>query len=126
MKKYFINFKKLEDTKTRSAWERGVKEYAEELAEGFEAGFNTRNDIFGDLLGGAQNWKQYSWGGCALIYNEDIAERLCSPSEFKSRRGGEWKPNRHEEWLDVQARALAQAAILISRCCEEADVIDII
>ncbi len=35
------------------------------------------------MLNGASNWRQFSYGGSALIYNEEIAERLCSPSEFK-------------------------------------------
>lgn len=46
----------------------------------------------------------------ALIYNGDIAKLLCSPSELKRTRNGERRPNNREEWLDTQARALAQAA----------------
>jgi len=62
------------------------------------------------MLNGAQNWYQYSWGGCSLIYDRDIAERLCTPSELKRTKNGERRPNQNEEWLDVQARALRQAA----------------
>nr|DAP26633.1 MAG TPA: hypothetical protein [Bacteriophage sp.] len=62
------------------------------------------------MLNGAQDWEQYSWGGSALIYDYDIAERLCCPSELKKTRNGERRPNSREEWLDVQARALYQAA----------------
>lgn len=62
------------------------------------------------LLNGADDWNAYSWGGCALCYDGDIAERLCSPSELKKTRNGERRPNSREEWLDVQARALYQAA----------------
>ena len=39
-----------------------------------------------DLLNGASDWNQYSWGGCSLIYNSDIAERVCSPSKLKRQR----------------------------------------
>ena len=67
------------------------------------------------LLNGADSWGQYSWGGCSLIYNGDIAERLCSPSEFKKCREGERRPNAREEWLDTQARALYQACNRIKR-----------
>ncbi|HZK45919.1 MAG TPA: hypothetical protein VFD34_06795, partial [Clostridia bacterium] len=67
------------------------------------------------LLNGADNWNQYSYGGSALIYDGDIAERLCSPSEYKRSREGERRPNSREEWLDVQARALNQAANMIIR-----------
>ena len=62
------------------------------------------------MLNGAQDWEQYSWGGSALIYDGDIAERLCCPSELKKTRNGERRPNSREEWLDVQARALYQAS----------------
>ena len=98
--------------KDRSAWDRGVTEYALDLldnieAESLDAPVSITKE---DLLNGAQDWSQYSYGGSALIYDCDIAERLCSPSELKRCRGGDWRPNRNEEWLDVQARALNQAA----------------
>lgn len=109
--------------KERSAWKKGVKEYSFELLENLEGqienGYLT-NEIFESpklldkaMLNGAENWSQYSWGGCSLIYDGDIAERLCTPSELKRTRNGERKPNRNEEWLDVQTRALYQAAIQI-------------
>ena len=68
----------------RSAWQRGVAVYATMLLEDFEG-----DEFVGSpadrkaLLNGAANWKQYSDGGCALIYDSDIAETLCSPSELK-------------------------------------------
>ena len=95
-------------TPARSAWRRGVKEYALEMIEGAEEGFAPVS-----LLNGAESWRAYSYGGCALIYDADIAERLCSPSEFRKTREGERAPNSRETWLDVQARALGQAATLI-------------
>ena len=104
--------KEIESMKARSAWEIGVKKYAYELIEDLEI-----EDIPTDsqklknlLLNGADNWKQYSWGGSALICDCDIAKRLCTQSELKNVKGGERKPNKYEEWLDVQARALDQAA----------------
>ena len=42
-----------------------------------------------DLLNGAQNWEQYSYGGCAEVYDGDICERLCTESEKKKTHGGE-------------------------------------
>lgn len=110
----------LEAMNTRSAWKRGVNAYAlellEELEEAISGGYFDAEDLDApkmldkQLLNGARDWAQYSWGGCSLIYNGEIAERLCSPSELKKTRGGEWRPNSREEWLDVQARALYQAA----------------
>ena len=111
MKKIEI-IEKLEGIKTRSKWEKGVIVYALELLE----------DIGEDeeitearLLNGADNWSQYSWGGCSLIYDEDICERLATPSEQKKTKNGQYRPNKNEEWLDTQARALHQAALKIKR-----------
>ena len=67
------------------------------------------------MLNGARDWNAYSWGGSALIYDGDIAERLCTPSELKRTRHGERRPNSREEWLDTQARALYQACNRVSR-----------
>lgn len=97
--------KELENRKDRSAWDKGVTKYALELLEGLESEEITKEL----LLNGADNWDRYSYGGCSLIYDCDIAERLCTPSELKKRRGGELNPNSNEEWLDIQARALSQA-----------------
>lgn len=110
--------------KTRSAWNRGVSVYAFYLLEDLEANPTYDGRIPSDpreltawLLGGAKNWKQFSEGGCALIYDIDIAERLCSPSELKrlTNKDGLLKdrPNPRETWLECQARALHQAATLI-------------
>lgn len=117
--------KALDEEKTRSAWSRGVKEYAAELIgdldEAIAGGWFDPADIGAplmlkkQLLNGAGDWSQYSWSGCSLIYNEDIAARLCTPSELKKTRNGERRPNAREEWLDTQARALNQAARMVQR-----------
>lgn len=113
------------ERRARSAWDKGVNAYALELLESLEeaanGGYFDPDDLHAPkilnkaLLNGADNWNQYSWGGCSLIYDSDIAERLCTPSELKKTRNGERKPNAREEWLDTQARALYQAASLIKR-----------
>ena len=99
---------------------RGVKVYALELLEGYEGEEIPENweVLKADLLNGAENWKAYSWGGCSLIYNQDIAKRLSTASELKITRNGERKPNAQEEWLDCQARALYQACNLIYRAIQ--------
>lgn len=97
-------------TKSRSKWQRGVFDYALELAE--ELGEEvpaTFAELKRELLNGASDWFQYSWGGCSLIYNADICERLATPSEQKRTNFGDRRPNVNEEWLDTQARALQQA-----------------
>ena len=112
----------LEAHKDRSAWGRGVNAYALELLEELRerAAYEGRNPEPGKecrewMLNGAQDWAQYSWGGSSLIYDGDIAERLCTPSELKKTRNGERRPNSREEWLDTQARALHQACNRVSR-----------
>ncbi len=106
--------------RARSAWDKGVNLYALELLDSIRdlPAADSRQEIQKALLNDARDWKEYSLGGCSLCYNSDIAERLCSPSELKRTRGGEWRPSRYEEWLDVQARALYQAFRLICRAAE--------
>lgn len=112
----------LEARNDRSAWSRGVNVYALELVEELEelSRYEGRNPEPGAeckawMLNGAKDWRQYSWGGSSLIYDGDIAERLCTPSELKKNRNGERRPNNQEEWLDVQARALWQACSRVLR-----------
>ena len=99
----------------RSAWDRGVKAYAVELVESLEDDADLSNEVMlaKALLNGASSWAQYSEGGCTLVYNADIAERLCPPSELKRAKWGMLPPNCRENWLEVQARALWQAHRLI-------------
>lgn len=110
----------LEQRKDRSAWDKGVTVYAlelvEQLTDAARRGYIDAPDLMAPrmlrkaLLNGADDWSAYSWGGCSLIYNSDIAERLCCPSDLKRTRNGARRPNSREEWLDTQARALFQAA----------------
>lgn len=101
-------------------------ELLEELKEGVNGGYisadnlNTPADFSRALLNGASDWSGYSWGGGSLIYNGDIAARLCCPSELKKTREGERRPNSREEWLDVQARALSQAARVVRMAYQKA------
>lgn len=107
----------IEAMKPRSAWSKGVKAYALELLADLphNVNYGSIESLKCDMLNGASDWNHYSWGGCSLIYNEDIAERLCTPSELKRTKHGENRPNAREEWLDTQARALCQAARHIFR-----------
>ena len=122
MKKIEEIRKALEERKDRSAWNKGVTVYALELLEVYEerAEYEGRDaedkkEFREWIKKGADGWEAYSWGGCSLIYNEDIGERLCCPSELKKTRNGERRPNGREEWLDVQARALYQASNRLTR-----------
>lgn len=107
----------------RSAWRRGVLLYAREMVEDLDAGtVLTRDTARRVVLNGAEDARQYSEGGCALIYDSDIAERLCTPSELRRKRGGDLPPNSTETWLDVQTRAIHQAVALVHRQTRRAKV----
>lgn len=113
----------IEARKDRSAWDRGVNDYAVELLDNLAE--LTRDDLADlkivrrALLNGADSWQQYSYSGSALIYDSDIAERLCTPSQLKRCRGGEWNLSSRENWLDVQARALRRAGFRVEAAIKE-------
>jgi hypothetical protein len=103
----------------RSAWSRGVRDYALLILENLESldpdDFFSWSIVERALLNGAGDWREYSEGGCALIYDSDIAAALCSPSELRRTDNGRRMPSRSENWIDVQTRALHQAAAMVRR-----------
>ena len=105
----------IESRKARSAWGKGVREFAMDLLYYYSESirFSKLELNQETLLNGATDWSQYSYGGCALICDYQIAERLCNNTELKRTSHGERNPNRNETWLDVQARALSQAAKML-------------
>lgn len=103
----------------RSVWAKAVKDDAISLVtetELNETDLSNTTLLEKALLNGAENWSQFSWGGCWFIYNCDIARHYSNRTELKITKNGECRPNKHEEWLDVQARALYQACRLIKNC----------
>lgn len=115
MKKIELIKVELEKHVDRSAWGMGVTDYAGDLLDNVEVAERNGNKLerLSDwrlaMLNGARDWVEYSYGGCAFIYDGDIANRLSTPSELVRKRYGELNPNSRETWLDVQARALYQA-----------------
>lgn len=104
----------------RSTWTKGVCNYCFDFIQDlkdWEIKTIEVNKLKTLLLNGARNWDDYSWGGSSLIYNDEIAKRLCTPSEFRRKKEGKLKPNKREEWLDTQARALCQACYLLESLC---------
>ena len=63
----------------KSAWDRGVTAYALDLLDASADSSAAELDR-SSLLNGASSWTEYSYGGSALIFDSDIAERLCTPS----------------------------------------------
>lgn len=111
--------KEVEKIPARSTWAKAVKEDALWLLEStlmdgtVEFYFESPASLEERLLQGASSWREFSYGGGALIYDFDIAKHYCTPSELKRIKNGEKAPNKEESWLDVQARALFQAWRLI-------------
>lgn len=122
-------------TKRLSKWNRGVYQYAIELAENLRCSQDGK-DFFDRLLNGAFSCarngifpndklinacKEYSEGGCSLIYDDDICDRLSTASEKKrqTRKNGKLgKPNAFESWIDVQTRAIFQACLMLNNLSE--------
>ena len=109
----------IEKKAVRGSWNKGVKVYALELLDNVTEEDMVNNTMLKKaLLNGAGNWQEYSYGGCSLIYDRGIAERLCNPSELKRTMNGKRRPNIFESWMDVQTRALYQACqLIISTVC---------
>ena len=114
--------KSINQIKSRSTWNKAVKidalDFIEKLQEANEyspidpAVLCDRKKIETILLNGAENWEQYSWGGCALIYDDDIKSHYLTPSEQKRYKGNLVDGC---NVLTVQARALHQAANIVCR-----------
>lgn len=96
--------------KARSKWEKGVLEYATDLLDYIPDDVTPTETM---LLNGARDWNQYSDSGCALVFDQDICERLCTPSEQERKDYGRLSPGIGESWIGTQTRALKQAAEFI-------------
>ena len=99
----------------RSAWGRGVQAAAVEIVESVDyidelpASYKPFERA---LLGDARDWSQYSWGGCSLCCNVEIAERYMTPSGLKRYMAPGHEASEGfggEQLLDMQARALRAA-----------------
>ncbi len=105
-----------------SAWDRGLISYAYQLLDNglmtservtVPAPDHITRELATWLMGGAGSWRAYSYGGCALVCDSEIARTLCAPWELRKTCYGARRPNARETWLDVQTRALMQAAAWI-------------
>ena len=101
--------------KPRSAWSRGVNNIAMNIVseileecDGNDAPHFNRVDDFSKHFYGV-SLREAVDGGCFLIYDYDIAENFCTPSELKRVKNGERNPNIRETWLDVMYRGAYQA-----------------
>lgn len=97
----------------RSCWGRGVasliSDYAEKVLKEHDGEKVSNKDFFRLWSCGADTIRDAVYGGSFDIYNYDIAKRLCTPSELKKSNEGMRNPNKRENWLDVETRAIYQA-----------------
>lgn len=104
----------------RTAWERGVLQYASDL---FGAYVDSRditdlNVRIGkiseaDLLRGAESWQQYGAMGRALIWDRDICLRLGTKYQIQKTERGQKQPSRGGTWKELQVKALGEAAQIV-------------
>lgn len=103
----------------RSAWDRGVAKYALDIisdltGRGIKEVTPESPLFLKQCLNGAESWEQYSNGGCSLICDFEIVERLATNNEKRKFKAGLLvRPNAWESWLDCQGRALNQAFRLL-------------
>ena len=97
-----------------SAWAKGVFQYELDMIENINDYYENIDIVdireFKSLcLNGGTDFYMLSKSGCYLVYDGDIAKRLCNNTELKRTKNGKKQPNKFETWLDVQGRALYQA-----------------
>lgn len=126
--------KKIAGYVPRSKWESAVKGYALDMLNNVEDMTRPADSLnLGELVNHcgytsvkigtfhAHAWsaaKESSEGGNFLIYTQDIAKNLATPSELEkcTRKDGSLRdPNPRETWLDCQTRAVFQALLMIHR-----------
>lgn len=111
--------KAIEAINARSAWDRGVKAYALDILSEFDEWreFSESQGVEAPelnertALNGAKDWHQWAEGGCGLVYNYAIAERLYTPARVARLPKG-------FDYLAEETRAVKRAWRLISRTIE--------
>lgn len=80
----------------RSAWSRGVKDYAADLLG------SLRDDqpiTKQNLLNGANDWSQWAYGGCGLVYDSAIAKCFATRLSSSARKAATLRPIRESHGL---------------------------
>lgn len=106
-----------------SKYKKGIHIIAKEIFELAE--YNKMNnpittnwkEFEKELLNGADNWYNYAYTGNPYAYNDDIAQILLTPSEYKKWNGKEYVPghqkNQDLTFLDLQYIAVRRAVMVI-------------
>ena len=66
-----------------------------------------------ELLGGCEDWKEYSYSGRSLTSHEDICNRLCTDFVIRKKQNGKLQYSKTETWLDLQANFLEHASKIV-------------
>lgn len=112
----------IENSRTRSAWSRGVNLYALDILDSMAERADWYYSIYEEYpkmsesfaLNGASDWRHYAEGGNGLIYTYKIVGRLCTPGEIRKYNDGKF---RNINFIEVEARALYQAFRVIVLSC---------
>ena len=106
-KKEIIKELEKKEKKAKSKRQKTIVLYAYDLLENIDADYLEPKTLKKELLNGAENFKQYSYCGNALIYDADILERLPKTHEkFFNKIGSTYL-------LDIQGRYLYDAFTMI-------------
>ena len=114
----------------RGRFYQGVAKYVPEIVDraSFEQGELNKlsvTEFHSRLLNGAETWQHYSEGGCALIYNEDIAKRLFYPHDVERLRKKDFCIGDDScAMISLQARALREAADAITKAFRALQILD--
>ena len=97
----------------RSDWSRGVasliRDYAEEVLSEHDGEELNAQEFYKIWNCGADTLRDAVYGGSYDVWNYDIAKRLCTPSALKKSNEGMRRPNRREEWIDIEYSAICCA-----------------
>lgn len=118
--------KTIENEQPKSQYEKAKKYYALEICDNIKNHYNFRNldknlenveNLQEYAMNGADSWSQYSWGGCSLVYNEDILQNIFCKSIAKKYQNADTVRGIH--LLDYQANALVKAFSHIKRILKQ-------
>ena len=97
----------------RSYWSRGVasliRDYGEDVLGEHDGEIISARDFYKLWNCGADSLRDAVYGGSFDIWNYDIAKRLCTPSDLKKSNEGMRRPNKRQDWIDVELIAVQQA-----------------
>lgn len=108
----------------RPGWNHGVKNAAKDLVEGIcdHYGNKYENFTLEKALNGQKDFKEFVYGGGAIISNYDICRAYCTDYQFNRYTDNGKKdpkdPNEKYIWMDIQAFGVSQGWDLLKKCVD--------